>query len=79
MNLDLTLKKYLDDLSSNSPTPGGGNVAALSAVLACSLGVMVCNLTFGKKKYADVQDEVGKIKDKLESLSTTNAGAWTKR
>jgi formiminotetrahydrofolate cyclodeaminase len=70
MNLDLTLKNYLEELSSNAPTPGGGNVAALSAVLACSLGIMVCNLTFGKKKYADVQDEVGAIKDKLESLST---------
>jgi formiminotetrahydrofolate cyclodeaminase len=68
MNLDLTIKNYLDELSSSSPTPGGGNAAAFSAVLTCSLGIMVCNLTIGKKKYSDVQDEMIAIKEKLIRL-----------
>jgi methenyltetrahydrofolate cyclohydrolase len=69
MDLTKSLKNYLEELSSNSPTPGGGNVSALSGSLACNLGIMVCNLTIGKKKYADVEEEMKAIKTNLESLS----------
>ena len=65
MELSKTLENYLEELSSNSPTPGGGNVSALCGVLASSLGTMVCNLTIGKKKYADVENELTVIKNKL--------------
>jgi formiminotetrahydrofolate cyclodeaminase len=67
MDTSKTLQEYLDELSSNSPTPGGGNVAALCGVLASSLGTMVCNLTIGKKKYADVEKEMIAAKDKIDS------------
>ncbi len=66
MELSKTIENYLDELSSNSPTPGGGNVSALCGVLASSLGTMVCNLTFGKKKYAEVENELTVVKNKLE-------------
>ncbi|MDF1612420.1 MAG: cyclodeaminase/cyclohydrolase family protein [Stygiobacter sp.] len=65
METSKTLQNYLDELSSNSPTPGGGNVAALCGALASSLGIMVCNLTIGKKKYAEVENEMIIIKDNL--------------
>ena len=65
MELSKTVGNYLEELSSNSPTPGGGNVAALCGVLASSLGTMVCNLTIGKKKYADAENELIIIKNKL--------------
>lgn len=68
MNIKQTVENYLNELSSNSPTPGGGNVAAFCAMLASSLGVMVCNLTLGKKKYAEVESEVAKIKSALEKF-----------
>jgi len=67
MNTTTTLKNYLDELSSNSPTPGGGNVSALCGALACSLGMMVCNLTIGKKKYAEVENEMKELLVKLET------------
>ena len=67
MDINKTIKSYLDELSSNSPTPGGGNVAAFCGVLASSLGEMVCNLSIGKKKYADFENEAIDIKNKLES------------
>jgi formiminotetrahydrofolate cyclodeaminase len=57
MKTQKSLKSYLDELSSNSPTPGGGNVSALCGVLASSLGEMVCNLTIGKKKYVEFEPE----------------------
>ena len=69
MDTKKTLQKYLEELSSNSPTPGGGNVAALCGVLSSSLGVMVCNLTIGKKKYLDVENEMKELKEKLNAYS----------
>jgi formiminotetrahydrofolate cyclodeaminase len=65
MNIDDSVRNYLDEISSSSPTPGGGNVSAFSGVLASSLGIMVCNLTIGKKKYADVEEEIKDIKFEL--------------
>lgn len=66
MDTSTTIKNYLDEISSNSPTPGGGNVSAFCGALACSLGMMVCNLTIGKKKYAEVEDEIKEISIKIE-------------
>jgi len=65
MDTKKSIQKYLEELSSNSPTPGGGNVAALCGALSASLGVMVCNLTIGKKKYLDVEADMNQLKEKL--------------
>ena len=70
MNTSNTIKNYLDELSTNSPTPGGGNVSAFCGALACSLGMMVCNLTIGKKKYAEVENEMKGISIKLEGFKS---------
>ncbi len=69
MNLQTSLEIYLNDLTSSSPTPGGGNVSALCGVLSASLGQMVCSLTIGKKKYIQVEEELKKIKESLKELS----------
>jgi formiminotetrahydrofolate cyclodeaminase len=68
MDLQKSLQNYLDELSSNAPTPGGGNVAALCGVLAASLGQMVCNLSIGKKKYQEFEEEAKDIAGKLKEL-----------
>jgi formiminotetrahydrofolate cyclodeaminase len=67
MNSVKTIKNYLDELSSNSPTPGGGNVSAFCGALAASLGTMVCSLTIGKKKYLEVEAEMMKARNKLSA------------
>jgi len=59
--VDMNILEFLDELGSKSPAPGGGSVAALSGALAAALGEMVCNLTIGKEKYADVEDEIKSI------------------
>ncbi|MGA1792429.1 MAG: glutamate formimidoyltransferase [Thermoplasmatota archaeon] len=60
----MRMKDFLAELSSDSPAPGGGSVAALSGSLGASLLEMVCNLTVGKKKYEEVWDEMkGKAKE----------------
>jgi formiminotetrahydrofolate cyclodeaminase len=64
----MTLNDFLSELASDSPTPGGGSVAALSGALAASLTSMVANLTIGKKKYEDVQEDVQAVLAKTEGL-----------
>lgn len=65
---DLTLKKFTDILASNEPMPGGGSVAALSGALSVSLLEMVTNLTIGKKKYAESEEEMKEIKKIAEDM-----------
>ena len=55
-------------VAAGTPVPGGGSVAAHSGVLAVALGRMVCNLTIGKKKYSDVEEQVRRINSELEKL-----------
>ena len=56
--LDLNLRQFANELSSESPAPGGGSAAALAGALSASLSAMVSNLTVGKKDYEDVQSKV---------------------
>lgn len=63
-----TLSSFLDELASSSPAPGGGAVAALAGALGTALTVMVCNLTIGKKKYADVEEELKPVRGSAEEL-----------
>ena len=54
----LNIKEFIKQTCSNSPTPGGGSVAALLASLSASLAAMSANLTINKKGYESVQDEM---------------------
>jgi glutamate formiminotransferase / formiminotetrahydrofolate cyclodeaminase len=49
----LTVRAFVDEVSMDSPAPGGGSVAALCGALSAALSSMVANLTFGKKGYED--------------------------
>ena len=60
---DKSCSYFLDVLASKAPVPGGGGAAAMGAAIGMALSNMVGNLTVGKKKFADVEEEV---KDLLE-------------
>jgi len=47
--VEMTARGFADELSSDSPAPGGGSVAALCGALGGALAAMVANLTVGKK------------------------------
>ncbi len=64
----MTGREFVDELSSDSPAPGGGSVAALACAQAAALVAMVGNLTAGKKKYAAVRDEVVALADEAQEL-----------
>ena len=68
MLIDKKVSNFLDELASNSPTPGGGSVAALAGALGAGLISMVGNLTVGKKKYEDVEEDIKKIISSSERL-----------
>lgn len=59
---------YLEALSAGTPTPGGGNAAAIAGAVSASLGMMVINLTIGKPKYAEFETELRAGLDKLTTL-----------
>ncbi|UCB58534.1 MAG: glutamate formimidoyltransferase [Thermoplasmatales archaeon] len=59
---------FLSELASNSPAPGGGSVAALAGGLGAGLSSMVCNLTIGKEKYADVEKDIKKTLIQSEKI-----------
>ena len=64
----MKINNFLSELASNSPAPGGGSVAALSGALGAALTSMVCNLTVGKEKYVDVQEDIKKVLKQSEKL-----------
>ncbi|HQO10586.1 MAG TPA: glutamate formimidoyltransferase [Clostridiales bacterium] len=64
--VDLTITEFNDMLSSDSPAPGGGSVAALCGSLAAALGAMVMNLTFNKKGYKQFNSEVNSLGKDLQ-------------
>ena len=66
--VSMTNREFVDELSSDSPAPGGGSVAALCAAQSAGLVAMVANLTVGKKKYAAAQDRVKEIAEEAQEL-----------
>lgn len=63
-----TAGAFLDALASSAPTPGGGSVAAFSGAMAAGLVSMVCNLTIGKKQFAEYDEELRAILARSEAL-----------
>ena len=68
MMLEKKTTEFLEVLSSAEPVPGGGGASAAVGAFASALGMMVANLTVGKKKYADVEEEIIDIRGQLEVL-----------
>lgn len=66
--LEQSAVDFIGALSSNAPVPGGGGASATVGALAAALGMMVTNLTIGKKKYADYEEELIRCRSELEGL-----------
>lgn len=68
MMLEKRTTEFLEELSSAQPVPGGGGASAAVGAFASALGMMVANLTVGKKRYADVEEDVKEVRSRLEEL-----------
>jgi formiminotetrahydrofolate cyclodeaminase len=62
------IQTFLDELASKSATPGGGSAAALMGAQGAALVSMVCNLTIGKPKFAEVETEMQDVLEQAETL-----------
>lgn len=81
----MSLREFANELSMDSPAPGGGSVAALCGALSAALSAMVSNLTIGKKSYEEVRDdmvstavEAQSLKDELLADVDRDAQAFNK-
>ena len=63
-----TCQSFLDALASKAPVPGGGGASALVGTLGTALCTMVGNYTVGKKKYAEVEEDVKALMAKAEDI-----------
>jgi len=68
MLFDLPIRTFLDELAGSEPAPGGGATAALNGAQGAALVSMVCNLTIGREKYAEVEIEMIEIRKNSELL-----------
>jgi len=66
--LDKSCIEFLDLLSSKEPVPGGGGSCAYVGALGIALGSMVGNLTLGKKRYQDVEEDIKELLIKSEAV-----------
>ena len=65
---DNSVQQFLDELASRQATPGGGSAAAVMGAQSAALTSMVCNLTIGKPKYAEVEEEMQALLLRSEAL-----------
>ncbi|MDD2738791.1 MAG: cyclodeaminase/cyclohydrolase family protein [Methylomonas lenta] len=71
---DKSVEIFLDELASKQATPGGGSAAAVMGAQAAALVSMVCNLTIGKPKYAEVELDMQTLLAESEALRQTLLG-----
>ena len=69
MMAEQNMQEFIEVLSSKAAVPGGGGACAYVAAAGMALGAMVANLTTGKKKYAQYQEEIEELLSKAEQLS----------
>ena len=83
--IDSPMHRYLEDLASSKPAPGGGSAAALVGATGAALGSMVANFTVGREKFAavEVQAQAGlvaceKLRGELSALIQADVEAYSK-
>ena len=65
---DLTVKGLLDVTAGKDPVPGGGSISALCGSIAAALTEMVAGLTIGKKKYAEVEEQMKQLAERVQQI-----------
>jgi glutamate formiminotransferase/formiminotetrahydrofolate cyclodeaminase len=66
--VSMAVDRFVDEVSSESPAPGGGSVAALAGSLAAGLAAMVANLTVGKKGYEGAWDDLSALAERAQAI-----------
>jgi len=64
----LNTSRFLDELASGAPTPGGGGASAVMGAMGAALISMVANLTIGKNGFEAVDAEMRALLAESEAL-----------
>ncbi len=65
---DKSIRQFSEELASSAPVPGGGGASAAIGAIGIALGDMVGELTVGKKKYAEVEEEIRSLMTRAQKL-----------
>jgi len=57
----LTLRGFIEEIANRSSAPGGGSASAAIAAIGAGLGCMVGQLTYGIRKFENVDKEMRKL------------------
>jgi len=80
--VDYTVSDFSDEVSSDSPAPGGGSISALAGSLSASLIAMVANLSHDKKQFSnkekinDIACDAQELKNSFLSLIDRDTQAF---
>ncbi len=66
--VEMKLSDFVDEVSRESPAPGGGSIAALSGALGAALSSMVSNLTANKRGSEEVDEILNKAADEAQAI-----------
>jgi len=73
--MSMTAGRFVDEVSTESPAPGGGSVAALMGSLGAALATMVANLTVGKTGYEKAWEELAGMAERGQVIKDRLARA----
>ena len=83
--IDMSLKDFANETSSESPAPGGGSIAAYCGTIGASLATMVANLSANKrgwdnrwKEFSDYAEKGLDFQDQLLNLVDEDTIAFNK-
>jgi len=66
--VDMKVTDFVDEVSRESPAPGGGSIAALSGALGASLSSMVSNLTANRRGSEELDEILNKAADVCQEI-----------
>ena len=65
--VSMTVTDFVDEVSRDTPAPGGGSIAALAGALGSALVSMVANLSIGKGEFDPRYDELCQLAEKAQT------------
>jgi len=73
--VEMKLSDFVDEVSRESPAPGGGSIAALAGSLGAALASMVSNLSIGKRGTDHVEEDLKPVADRTQELKAALVNA----
>lgn len=71
----MVVEDFITQLASANPTPGGGSASALAGATAAAMVEMACNLTVGREKFRDREEELQVVLARAKELRETMLAA----